>query len=109
MPGLVMARLEFAKSTKKDANARSEGRCEAKWDGVRCNTPFAGLTPQYHHIIEAYLGGRATLENCMVVCIPCHKLITKKRAPVLEKVERILERKAGITRIKQKIPNRGWR
>jgi 5-methylcytosine-specific restriction enzyme A len=101
-------RDEFTKATKRDAHTRSKGHCEAVWDGVRCNAPFADRTPHYHHIIEAYLGGRATLDNCMVVCIPCHKLITKKRAPVLEKVERILEKKAGITRMKQKIPNRGF-
>jgi 5-methylcytosine-specific restriction endonuclease McrA len=67
-------------------------RCGAKlWRGV-----------EYHHIIEAYLGGDNSLENCCVACRPCHVELTAERHPAIDKTRRLADKQMNITKRKKR-------
>ncbi len=98
-----MSRAEFAKKTKLEAWDRADGKCE----GEGCGLPLKGKRIEYDHRIPCALGGGNTLENCVVLCKPCHDGKTFGRdIPVIAKVARIRKREAGI---KKKSSFRGWR
>ncbi len=67
-----MSRLEFSAPTKRKAYERAGGRCQT------CDAVLRDGEPQYHHILEAKLGGDGSIANCLVLCIPCHKAVTKE-------------------------------
>lgn len=82
-----MSRLEFSKSTKQAAWERCKGCCD------ECgNSITRGV--QYDHIVPAWLGGAATLENCACLCTPCHSLKTAKHdVPAIAKTKRVLAKR----------------
>ena len=82
-----MTRAEFPRQVRRDAFLRAEGRCEL----CGCKQAL-----EYHHRVEAYLGGEATLENCVVLCRSCHALATGERRPEIDKVRRIADKRIGI-------------
>ena len=101
-------RIEFSVRVRKAAWDRSRGICECG-----CGQPFTAADPvDYHHRIEASLGGDATLENCIALRRSCHRIETIARAPFIAKATR-LERKArGITAKKHSLPggrNSPWK
>ena len=65
-------RREFTAKTKLAAWDRAGGCCE------HCTLKVtAAIGPtQYDHRIPDGLGGEPTLENCQVLCKPCHDLKT---------------------------------
>lgn len=65
-----MARSEFSAKVRGEAALRANGRCEQC--GVRL--PVGGY--HFDHIKPDGLGGQPTLENCAVLCLPCHKAKT---------------------------------
>lgn len=84
------SRLEFSRATKEAAYERCKGKCEL------CCMPFDNRTPEYHHEIEAAMGGDNSLENCQVLCPKCHGLITRTvSAPRVAKVKRIEAKRKG--------------
>jgi 5-methylcytosine-specific restriction enzyme A len=85
-------RAEFSKAVRRDAFLRANGEC-----GV-CGVKLKVGEAEYHHRIEAYLGGEATLENCVVLCRSCHALATKTRHPAIDKTRRISDKRMGIRR-----------
>jgi 5-methylcytosine-specific restriction protein A len=62
--------------TDKDGNARCQ-HCK-------------GILKQKHfdHHLPAELGGPATLENCQVLCVPCHKIKSAKDITMIRKADR---------------------
>lgn len=105
-------RDEFSKQTKREANDRSGGLCEAV--GVmyglepdkRCNAPL-GKGRQHDHILACSNGGDNSLENCAAICIPCHAFKTAKiDIPRAAKTQRIADKHSGVTRPKYKWPKR---
>jgi len=86
-------RREFSKQTKRDAFLRADGKCERKDCGARLTLgKFA-----YDHVIPDGLGGEPILENCEVLCLPCHKAkTTKQDVPAIAKTKRIQDRQKGI-------------
>ena len=81
-------RLEFSRKTRLSRLAFSGGKCEAVWDGKRCNAVLAAGNIEYHHEVEAESGGDNSFENCRAVCIPCHKLLTKPFVQAIRKADR---------------------
>lgn len=65
-----MRRREFSVSVRKQAAARAKGHCEA------CGKKLAVGEFHYDHDTPDGLGGEPTLENCKVLCLPCHKVKT---------------------------------
>lgn len=96
-----MARNEFSAKTKREAWAICDARCEA------CGFILHGKPHHFDHANPDALGGRATLDNCRVLCVACHRAKTSKEdAPRIAKSRRIRNKEAGI---KKPTKFRGWR
>jgi 5-methylcytosine-specific restriction protein A len=92
-------RAEFTKKTKAEAFQRAAGRCEAC--GERLG---AGEAEFDHYPLRAADGGPATLDNCQVLCVGCHRRKTSKvDIPEMAKTKRIHRKLAGKCRPKAKI------
>lgn len=92
-----MARREFSKAVLRAALARADGRCEGLLtDGSRCPCPLQVGRFQYDHIIPAALTEDASLDNCQVLCRPCHAAKTVVDVGVIARVRRVRDRHAGI-------------
>lgn len=75
-------------------------RC--KKDGVPhcelCGLRIVGR-PDYDHRVPDGLGGEPTLENCQVICTPCHRHKTHQEdRPIMAKADRQKKAAAGIKR-----------
>jgi len=96
-----MARLEFTRKTKLAAWTKADGRCQECGKKIR-----PGDGPEYHHIREAFYAGDNGIDNCQVLCIPCHGEKTKDIAPAMAKSRRIIKTNANV----RKRPGfRSWR
>jgi len=98
-----MRRLEFTRVTKREAYARSEGRCEATGRPYgfrarhRCGAPLGFGVEYDHYPIRAADGGPNTLDNCVAVCVKCHRWKTLRfHFPALAKDRRIQDKSRGI-------------
>lgn len=88
-----MSRREFSKAVKRDAFLRANGRCE----NASCNALLTLGKYHYDHDIPDGLGGEPILENCVVLCIACHKDKTSTRdVPAIAKTKRIQDWQKGI-------------
>src|ERR1051326_9126025 len=96
-------RREFAKQVKRDAFLPANGRCE----GENCSARRTIGKYHYDHNIPNAPGGEPTLDNCVVLCIACHREKTSSRdVPVIAKTKRIRDRQQGI---KKPRSIRAWR
>jgi 5-methylcytosine-specific restriction protein A len=87
-----MSRREFSKPVKREALKRANKRCE----GEGCGALF-GMKFHFDHDIADGLGGEPTLENCKVLCHPCHAEKTAKHdIPLIAKTKRIQDKHNGI-------------
>lgn len=101
-----MSRREFSKAVKIQAFGRAKGFCENEACGAR-------LLPHkmhYDHLIPDALGGEPTLDNCQVLCLPCHGEKTAKHdVPTIAKAKRIHIRNVmGIKTSKAQIKSAGF-
>jgi 5-methylcytosine-specific restriction protein A len=86
-------RDEFSKKTKLEAFTRCGGKCEA------CGSILKPGGFDYDHDTPAAFGGAAVVENCRVLCKPCHGGKTFGRdIPAIAKSNRVRARNAGIKR-----------
>ena len=86
----MSARQEFSKSTRISAWTRCGGICE-------CGCGGKILTPEYHHIVPAALGGSNALDNVLVLSKRCHRVRTAKTdVPQIAKSRRIFEKRIGV-------------
>ena len=93
----MMARREFSKAVLRAALARADGRCEGLLtDGGRCPCALQVGRFHYDHIIPAALTEDASLENCQVLCRPCHAAKTVVDVGVIARVRRMRDRHMGI-------------
>ena len=93
-----MSRREFTKAVKLAAFQRSGGNCEG------CTARLAVGRFEYHHQTEDTFAGEPMLENCQVLCVPCHSAITRKQAAVIAKSSRVRAKHLGIKRTSRPIP-----
>ena len=91
-------RTEFTKKTMREAYERSEGLCEGILaDGTRCNANLAHKPHHYDHIIPDGIGGKNDLQNCQVLCKPCHAIKTGKiDIPMIARSKRVRDKHIGI-------------
>jgi 5-methylcytosine-specific restriction endonuclease McrA len=103
-----MSRTEFTRKTKQEALKRSGLRCEASGprygfeEGQRCNCHLS-LGVQYDHAVPDALGGDNSLENCLAICVQCHKLKTKNDIRQIRKSDRQRDKAVGVIRPAGKI------
>ena len=98
-------RYEFSPETKRQAWARSNGRCESCGNEIR-----TGNGPEYHHRYKpATEPGSNDLDNCQVLCRrPCHRLVTDtETTPKRAKAKRVLDKR--INAKPRRTGFRGWR
>ena len=96
-------RNEFPKPVRRAALLRAQGTCEAMGlvyglaPGSRCHAPLAKGVEFDHYPIRASDGGPGTLENCVVVCLTCHRhKTTTFDIPEAAKGKRIRDRRTGV-------------
>jgi 5-methylcytosine-specific restriction protein A len=95
-------RREFSVIVRRLAKARAGKNCEG------CGLEFGGMRPEYHHKKEDTYFGDPVLENCQVLCPPCHRTITKARQRDIARSNRVRNKANGTTKVKRKIPSRGF-
>jgi len=89
-----MVRREFSKAVLRAALARADGRCEGICtDGSRCPCTLQVGRFHYEHIVPTALTEDASLENCQVLCRPCH---AAKTVVDVGLIARVRDRHAGI-------------
>ncbi|MCJ2069583.1 HNH endonuclease [Methylobacterium sp. J-030] len=67
-------RQNFPKAVRIQALERADGRCEGELptgDPCPCAIPTGGRI--FDHVIPDANGGRPTLDNCRVLCLPCDR------------------------------------
>jgi len=62
-----MKRVEFSKKIRGQAFLRCGGNCE------KCRAKLKQGEAEFDHIIPFYFTQDSTLENCQVLCVPCHR------------------------------------
>lgn len=108
-----MARTEFSRKTKREALERSGFKCEATGPdfgfepGQRCNCSLS-LGVQFDHILPDQLGGDTSLENCMALCVQCHRHKTRSDIQRIRKSDRQRDRHTGVIRPDGKIKSPGF-
>lgn len=91
-------RQEFKKQTMREAWARCEKRCEGLLpSGERCSTNLEHKPYHFDHVIPDAIGGDNSLQNCAVLCLPCHlEKTTKRDIPIIAKSKRVSDKHRGI-------------
>jgi hypothetical protein len=103
-----MARREFSKSDKvaiiKRATINGQVLCEHGLCRAVCRKW------EIHHLemdaLQVDKSKKLTPKDGLLLCIPCHKEITKAQAPILAKAIRREAKHLGAKASKQKIPSR---
>lgn len=91
-----MSRQEFTAKTKLAAFDASGGCC------VSCGCKLiGGRSPEYDHRIPCALGGDNSVENCDVLCRPCHRAKTSGAdVPTIAKAKRVRAKHVGAKKPK---------
>jgi 5-methylcytosine-specific restriction enzyme A len=102
----MMARAsEFSKKVRGLAFARCKGKCE------KCGAVLKVSEGEYDHVIPLALTGESTLDNCQVLCRPCHRDPGAKTADDVKRIAKAKRTEAahrGITAPKQPIKSPGF-
>lgn len=70
-------RTNFPTDVRKAALARAGGHCEgALPTGFRCEAVLQASQYIFDHVVTDFHGGRATLDNCQVLCKDCDRAKT---------------------------------
>lgn len=96
---------EFSKKVRGLAFARCKGKCE------KCGGNLKVGEGEYDHVIPLALTGESTLENCQVLCQPCHRAPGAKTAEDVKNIAKAKRREAkhtGITRPAGKLQSPGF-
>jgi hypothetical protein len=97
----MIRRREFPSPVKRAAYERSGGICECHRIphvfSVACGCPLGEGNTFYEHIVEAALGGDATLDNCAVLTRTCWRFKTARNdQPRVAQAKRMQDRARGI-------------
>ena len=94
-----MTRAEFSRRTKLKAWERAGGACET------CGRKlYPGDRIEYDHRVTCEQGGDSSLENCALLCGPCHSEKTKQDAKVSAKSRSVRARHVGAAAPKAVVP-----
>jgi 5-methylcytosine-specific restriction protein A len=75
-------RMEFPARVKVQAFRLAQGRC------VHCTVKLGPGWVEYDHRVSDEMGGTPALENCEVLCVPCHRAKTAQDAGHLARAKR---------------------
>lgn len=103
----MVSRVEFSKKVRAEAFARANGCCK------KCQARLKAGEGEYDHIVAFWLTQDSSLENCQVLCVPCHRGVGAKTADdqkMISKVKRIKAKHDGTwVRKGPKIQSRGFK
>lgn len=85
----MSGRQEFSRKVMAAAFQRAGGKCET------CGAHLRPGKFQYDHILPDVLGGEPALENCRVLCTPCHAGKTADDVRRTRKADRQRDRHIG--------------
>jgi 5-methylcytosine-specific restriction protein A len=94
-----VARQNFSRKVQAEANARAAGKCES------CRANLKVGEGEYDHILPDELGGKPTLANCQVLCVPCHKSKTGHDVRRMRKGDRQRDKHTGAIKPKGGMPH----
>ena len=101
-----MARREFSKKTRAEAFIRCGGKCQS------CGMKLKSSEGEYDHIVPYALSEDSTLENCQVLCVPCHRGVGAKTSDDIKTISKAkrnwLKHTGAWPRSKAKIKSRGF-
>ncbi|RVQ09709.1 HNH endonuclease [Sinorhizobium meliloti] len=101
----MMAR-SFSKKVQGQAFLRCGGKCE------KCSANLKVGESEYDHIIPYALTQDSTLENCQVLCIPCHRGVGAKTSDDIKAIAKTkrnwLKHTGAWPKSKAKIQSRGF-
>ena len=88
---MTRTRTEFPAKVRAEAFARAGGCCD------ECAAPIRpGNGPEYDHRVPDALGGKATLDNCAVLCRNCHGAKTATQdVPAIARAKRLHRKQIG--------------
>lgn len=90
-------RTNFSGKVRTQAWARSRGFCEgALPNGERCACELREGFYVFDHILPDALGGRATLDNCQVLCRDCDRPKTAADQGVIADARRLFRAHKGL-------------
>jgi 5-methylcytosine-specific restriction endonuclease McrA len=99
-------RVEFSKKTRIEAFARCGGKCE------KCKSRLKVSEGEYDHIIPYFMSRDSSIDNCQVLCVPCHRGPGAKTADdqrVISKIKRVKMKHDGtFPPTKAKLRSRGF-
>lgn len=99
-------RVEFSKKTRAEAFARCGGKCES------CGMKLKAGEGEYDHTIPFWVSRDSSLDNCQVLCVPCHRGVGAKTADdqrTISKIKRVKAKHEGtFPASKAKIRSRGF-
>lgn len=84
-----MTARAFPLSVRRAVLERSRGFCE------RCGVSCDNRPSELDHVVPYALGGKSTLANAMLLCLPCHRLKSALDLASIAKANR--QRKAHTT------------
>lgn len=97
-----MSRREFSRKTRAQAFTRCGGRCE------KCSAHLKVGEGEYDHILEAALGGDNSLDNCQVLCVPCHREKTRTGVRAIRKSDRMRDKHSGAFKRTRRLRGQGF-
>ena len=83
-------RREFSKAVRLARWQQCGGFCE--W----CDAKLYVGKFEYHHDVEDTFGGKPDFDNCRVLCTACHSRVTRARARVIAKSNRVRAKHLGL-------------
>jgi 5-methylcytosine-specific restriction endonuclease McrA len=86
-----VTRREFPAAVRRAADKRAGGRCEI------CYRKHYGEFRR-DHIIPDGIGGKPTLENCQIICLPCDRRKTPGDQTRVAKTKRMAKKHDGTQR-----------
>lgn len=99
-------RVEFSKKTRGLAFIRCGGKCE------KCEMKLKVSEGEYDHVIPFWVSRDSSLDNCQVLCVPCHRGVGAKTADdqrVISKIKRVKAKHEGtFPASKSKLRSRGF-
>jgi 5-methylcytosine-specific restriction protein A len=90
-------RREFTAKTKKAALKRANGECE------KCRQSLVSGRFHFDHDTPDGLSGKPSIENCKVLCLPCHRVKTKADKAIMTKADNVKKRANNLTAPKARI------
>ena len=91
-------RRNFSEGDKQIALIRQRDENGVSRCACGCGAEVTRASAQFHHWLTWWLSRNSGLHNCGALTVACHKIETRRWAPVIARTKRLAKRHAGIKR-----------